>query len=155
MDGPGRPTLYCEEFAEQAHRLCLMGAINDDLARAFEVSTRTIENWLRSQPVFREAVRRGREMADGDVAHGLYRRAVGYTYLANKVLATEGEAVTVPYEVHCLPDTRAAIFWLRNRQPRRWRNPPADAPTEAGRNWWPGAEDSAPAGDEPGTDSPA
>ena len=150
MDGPGRPTLYSEEFAEQAYRLCLMGAVNADLARAFEVTPRTIDNWLRSQTAFREAVRRGREMADGDVAHGLFRRAVGYTYSANKVLATEGEAVSVPYEVHCPPDTRAAIFWLRNRQPRRWCNPPADAPAAEGRNWWPGAEDPSAGRDEPG-----
>ena len=32
MDGPGRPTHYQEEFAEQAYKLCLAGATNDELA---------------------------------------------------------------------------------------------------------------------------
>ena len=37
MDGPGRPSLYQPEFAEQAFELCLAGATNLDLADTFEV----------------------------------------------------------------------------------------------------------------------
>jgi hypothetical protein len=149
MEGPGRPTLYREEFAEQAYKLCLVGSINADLAKAFEVSPRTIDNWLQSHQAFADAVRRGRLIADGDVAHGLYRRAVGYTYTANKVLQWDGEPFTVPYAVHSPPDVRAAMFWLRNRQPSRWREdrklpddavPDGPVPADReGRNWWPGA----------------
>ena len=166
MDGLGRPTLYREEFAEQARRLCLMGAVNADLARAFEVAPRTIDNWLRNEPAFRRAVKHGRQFADGDVAHGLYRRATGYTYHSNKVFLSDGEPMVIPYEVHCPPDVRAAVFWLRNRQPSRWRDDPrpkedsvereppgplmnADQEVRAPyaeiddqrRNWWPGAEE--------------
>jgi hypothetical protein len=144
MDEPGRPTLYQKEFAEQAYKLCLMGAVNADLARAFEVAPRTIDNWLRNEPVFRSAVAQGRQFADGDVAHGLYRRATGYTYYSSKPFLSDGEPITVPYEVHCPPDVRAAIFWLRNRQPARWRDgpkPAQDSETDDRRNWWPGAEE--------------
>jgi hypothetical protein len=157
--------LYREEFAEQAYKLCLMGAVNADLARAFEVTPRTIDNWLRNEPSFNRAVKTGRQFADGDVAHGLYRRATGYTYYNNKVFVSDGEPMVIPYEVHCPPDVRAAVFWLRNRQPARWRDAPkpsensvergppdpltnADqevrAPnedTDDRRNWWPGAEE--------------
>jgi hypothetical protein len=120
MDGPGRPTLYQEEFTEQAYKLCLAGATNDDLAEAFDVAPRTIDRWLQNSPAFRDAVRRGRKIADGEVAHKLYCRAVGYTYETGKVLLGHGVPVSVPQTVHCPPDVRACIFWLRNRQPQQW-----------------------------------
>ena len=86
MDGPGRPSLYQPEFAEQAFELCLAGATNRDLADTFEVGHSTIDNWLRKHPEFAQAVRRGRALADGKVAHGLYSRAVGYTYETTRVV---------------------------------------------------------------------
>jgi hypothetical protein len=120
MDGPGRPTLYQEEFAEQAYKLCLAGATNDDLAIAFDVGPRTIDRWLQAHPTFADAIRRGRKIADGEVAHKLYCRAMGYTYETSKVLLSHGVPVSVPQTIHCPPDIRACIFWLRNRQPQRW-----------------------------------
>ena len=122
MDGPGRPSLYKPEFAEQAFELCLAGATNRDLADTFEVGHSTIDNWLRKHPEFAQAVRRGRALADGKVAHGLYSRAVGYSYETTRVVLCKGEPVVVPQTVHKPPDVRAGIFWLRNRQPGRWRN---------------------------------
>ena len=44
MDGPGRPTLYKQEYAEQANKLCPGGARNDELAECFGVSCSTIDN---------------------------------------------------------------------------------------------------------------
>ena len=52
MDGPGRPSLYQPEFAEQAFELCLAGATNLDLADTFEVGHSTIDNWLHKHPEF-------------------------------------------------------------------------------------------------------
>ena len=78
MDGAGRPSLYKPEFAEQAFELCLAGATNQDLADTFEVGHSTIDNWLQKHPEFAQSVKRGRALADGRVAHGLYSRAIGY-----------------------------------------------------------------------------
>src|SRR5262245_32019242 len=76
MDGPGRPTLYKSDFAAQAHELCQAGATNQMLADFFNVSCRTIDNWLYRRPEFARSVKRGRELADARVACGLYSRAV-------------------------------------------------------------------------------
>src|SRR5262245_37052876 len=121
MDGPGRPSLYKSEFAEQAFELGLAGATNRDLADAFEVGHSTIDNWLQKHPDFAQAVKRGRSIADGKVAHGLYARAIGYTYEATKVVLHRGEPVVVPYTVHKPPDVSAGKFWLQNRRPQQWR----------------------------------
>jgi hypothetical protein len=120
MDGPGRPSLYQPEFAEQAFELCLAGATNLDLADTFEVGHSTIDNWLRKHPEFAQAVKRGGALADGKVAHGLYSRAVGYTYETTRVVLYKGEPVVLPHTVHKPPDVRAGTFWLRNRRPDQW-----------------------------------
>ena len=134
MDGPGRPTHYQEEFAEQAYKLCLAGATNDELAEAFDVAPRTVDRWLQAHREFAEAVRRGRVISDGEVAHNLYRRAIGYTYETSKILLHDGAPVSVPQTVHRPPDVRACIFWLRNRRPRQWAE---NRPVQDGRrNWW-------------------
>ena len=138
MDGPGRPTYYQEEFAEQAFRLCLAGATNDDLAQAFDVATRTVDRWLQAHPAFAEAVRRGRLIADGEVAHNLYRRAIGYTYETSRVLLSDGAPVSVPQTIHRPPDVRACIFWLRNRRPQQWAESRPAPPHE--RNGWDGID---------------
>ena len=66
-------------------------------------------------------MRSGRSLADGKVAHGLYSRAVGYSYESTRVLLHCGEPVAVRHTVHLPPDVRAGIFWLRNRRPQQWR----------------------------------
>jgi hypothetical protein len=134
MDGPGRPSLYQPEFAEQAFELCLAGATNQDLADTFEVGHSTIDNWLHKHPEFAQSVKRGRALADGRVAHGLYSRAIGYTYETTRVLLHQGELITVPHTVHKPPDVRACTFWLRNRRPQQWREGPKPVEDE-GPEW--------------------
>src|SRR5882762_11137556 len=121
MDGAGRPSLYKPEFAEQAYGLCLAGATNQELAECFDVGRSTIDNWLRKHPEFALAARRGRGLADGRVAHGLYSRAIGYTYETTRVVLHRGEPISVPHTAHKPPDIHAGIFWLCNRRPQQWR----------------------------------
>ena len=139
MDGPGRPSLYRPEFAEQAFELCLAGATNLDLADTFEVGHSTIDNWLQKHPEFAQAVKRGGALADGKVAHGLYSRAIGYTYEATRVVLCKGEPVVLPHTVHKPPDVRAGIFWLRNRRPDQWGDRWRDDPGRCRTREWTGA----------------
>ena len=51
-------------------------------------------------------------------------RANGYTYDAVKIFMPAGakKPVYAPYREHVPPDTTAAIFWLKNRDPAHWRD---------------------------------
>lgn len=121
--GRGRPTEYREEFAKQARNLCLLGATNADLARSFEVAVSTIGKWIAEHPEFSDAIKAGREEADATVARRLYRRALGYSHRAVKIVADAktGAEHIVPYVERYPPETAAAIFWLKNRRPDVWR----------------------------------
>ena len=124
----GRPTVYKPENAEIARHACMLGASNETLAERFEVSRRTIDNWITAIPEFSDAVRHGRQVADESVVAALYARATGMERKSIKVVEGDGGQVTTTHTVQALPDVRACIFWLRNRRPEQWREnrPPAD-----------------------------
>jgi hypothetical protein len=114
---------YEAEFAEQARKLCLLlGTDDEELARFFDVSSATLQEWLASVPEFAAAVRDGRTLADADVADRLWRRAVGYSHDAVRIFSHQGKALEVAYTEHYPPDTAACLFWLKSRQPEKWRD---------------------------------
>lgn len=115
---PDDPDYYCEH----ATKFCLLGATNADLGRMFDVSERTVENWMQKHKEFKEAIHAGRELADADVASSLYRRAKGWSHKAHKIMQFQGEPVIVPYTERYPADVQAASLWLTNRQPKRWKN---------------------------------
>lgn len=119
----GRPSKYKEEYAEQAYKLCLLGATDKDMADFFGVSEQTLNAWKQQQPVFLESLKKGKTLADATVASKLYHRAIGYEH-PEIITATHQGQITDTMEVtkHYAPDPTAAIFWLKNRQPRQWRD---------------------------------
>ncbi len=118
----GRPSLYRPEFAKQARKLADMGATDEQLADFFEVTIQTIKNWYSEKEEFFSAVMGSKRHADKRVQRSLYQRAVGYTYEAKKIFQHNGQIIEAPYHEHVPPDTTAMIFWLKNRQPKEWRD---------------------------------
>lgn len=124
MSERGRPSSYDPAYAKQAEKLCLLGATDEQLAEFFEVSSRTIYRWIAEFPDFCHALKDGKDVADQRVERSLYHKAVGYTHDAVKIFmpANATEPVYAPYKDHVAPDTTAMIFWLKNRQPAKWRD---------------------------------
>jgi len=119
----GRPTKYKKEFADQALKLCRLGATDKDMADFFDVDESTITRWKQAHGEFRTSLKEGKLMADAEVADKLYHRAIGYSHKEIKLAQQEG-IFTDEKEVvkHYAPDPTAAIFWLKNRQPGLWRD---------------------------------
>jgi hypothetical protein len=119
----GRPTDYKLEYCEQVVKLCKLGATDKELADFFDVEESTINNWKLAHPEFLESLRAGKMYADANVAEKLYQRAIGYVGKTTKFATFEG-SITDSKEVeeHYPPDTTAAIFWLKNRQSKKWRD---------------------------------
>lgn len=120
----GRPTLYRDEYVEQARKLCNLGATDSDLADFFGVNTTTIWRWQNEHEEFCNALKLGKETADNRVERSLYHKANGYSFPAVKIFMPAGadEPVYAPYTEHVPPDTTACIFWLKNRQRDKWRD---------------------------------
>lgn len=102
----------------------MLGLIDSELARFFEVTERTLHNWKIRHPEFFHAIKKGRAMADGEVAASLYHRAIGYSHPEDKIMQYQGEPVVVKTTRHYPPEPVAAIFWLKNRRPDKWSDKP-------------------------------
>jgi hypothetical protein len=113
----GRPTLYQERYAEEGRKLCELGATDAQMADFWGVHENTVLNWRKAYPEFAREVRLGKIWADAQVAEALYRRGIGYSHPAVKIMQHEGKPVVVEYTRHFPPDPQACIFWLKNRQP--------------------------------------
>jgi len=118
----GRPTDYDPAFVEQAAKLCALGATDYELADFFQVDTRTIYRWKNEHEEFCQAVIAGKESADARVERSLYNRAVGYTFESEKVFQSQGAIIRTGILEHVPPDPAAAMNWLKNRQPDKWRD---------------------------------
>ena len=118
----GRPSKYKPEYAEQAKKLCQLGATDEDLADFFSVGIRTIANWKAEFSEFLQALKAGKDEADDRVERSLYQRAVGYSYDAIHFTSFQGAVTKTEYREHVAPDVTAQIFWLKNRRSEAWRD---------------------------------
>lgn len=123
----GRPTKYREEFVEQVYKLALLGAKDREIASFFEVCEATINIWKIEYPEFLESLKKGKIKADAEIASSMYDKAKGFFYKEEhafklKAGKDEEKVEVVQVERFSPPDTTAAIFWLKNRQSREWRD---------------------------------
>ena len=65
------------------------------------------------------ALKKGKDIADAQVVNALFKTATGFTYYEDIATAT-GDVVQA--QRFAKPNTTAQIFWLKNRQPDRWRD---------------------------------
>jgi hypothetical protein len=130
----GRPTDYREEFCEQAEKLCKLGATDKEMADFFGVTEQTVNNWKTEVPEFFESIKRGKIIADAEVAHSLHKRAIGYQFreVTYEKVGAKEETMEVGQEgmesieaeqfkkkvvvKEVPPDVAAQNIWLKNRR---------------------------------------
>jgi hypothetical protein len=120
----GRPTLYKPIYAVQAEAFCILGSDNEMLAEMFEVSLSTIHEWRNKYPEFSDAIKGGKIAADAQVASSLFKTAIGANYTEEERMVSDGQGGTekVVLRKQDSPSVTAQIFWLKNRQPKFWKD---------------------------------
>lgn len=132
----GRPSRYLPEYDEEAKGLCLLGYTDVQLAENFGVCEGTIHEWKKKHPSFFKSIKEGKSVADRNVAMAMYKSAMGFRYdevTYEKVIqeldgiSEDGDIKMDVYKKKVVtkevtPDTRAGMFWLKNRQPKHWRD---------------------------------
>ena len=113
---------YKTEYDELAYNYALLGVTDKQLAEFFDVSEVTINEWKKVHPSFLKSLKDGKSTADAQVARSLFKRALGFSVSEEKQEdGTNGSKTTTTIK-EVAPDTTAAIFWLKNRQPEIWRD---------------------------------
>jgi len=123
----GAPTKYKKDYARQANVACAERGFTDiKLAKLFGVNKATITNWKKERPEFLASIKKGKEEYDTElVEKSLLKRALGYKYTEVTKEPTginkDGEmGVIKKVRKEVTPDTKAQIFWVRNRNRDRW-----------------------------------
>ena len=117
----GRPSQYDPDYHPLlGYRLCCLGMTNVNLAFIFEVTEQTVINWLNQHKDFSQSVKKGKAIADKEVIHSLYKRAIGYDHPETLIFELQdGEfkkrIQLVEIVRHYPPDVKACELWLRNR----------------------------------------
>lgn len=130
----GRPTDYKSEYCEQVTKLCKLGATDKEIADFFDVEETTVNNWKIAHPEFFESIKKGKIIADAEVAHSLHKRAIGYQYDEvtfekigpgeDQVEVGETGIETIKQDLfkkkvvtkEVPPDVAAQNIWLKNRR---------------------------------------
>lgn len=121
MGKRGRKTGFNDTIKDTILRLVEDGKTEQQIADIIGVSKTTITNWKGKHPEFLYSLRESRQVADELVEAALFGRATGYSHPETKAFCYEGCIITEEMVKHYPPDTQAAMFWLRNRQPEKWR----------------------------------
>lgn len=134
----GAPTLYNKKRTPLlAYNLMLTGRTDKEAASFIGVSEATWNNWKNKYPDFLESINKGREQSNLEVEQALRIAALGggiikkvtksidkgkkRTESEESPLASDDVIKEVIVEEEQPMNVAAAIFWLSNRDPERWK----------------------------------
>jgi len=114
-------------FPDLVKTFAQQGLTDAEIARKLGISLSTFYIYRRKYPKFAKSLTAGKEPVDIEVEQALFKRAMGREIPIEEVTevtsATGNVTKTVKkYKKYYLGDTIAQIFWLKNRQPERWRD---------------------------------
>lgn len=130
----GRPTKYDPGYhPNKAYQLCLLGLNDEELAKIFDIAKSTLNEWKKEHEQFSDSVNAGKDLADAEIAESFHKRAKGYRYeevTYEKIVLEDNKEDAIDSEAYrkrvvtkeLPPDAGAALNWLKNRQPKKWRD---------------------------------
>lgn len=112
------------EWLEQDKLILLEGWARDGLtdeqiAKNIGINRTTLYDWKKKEVNIADALKKGKEVIDFEVENALLKRALGYEYEEETY---ENGILTKKVKKQVPPDTTAQIFWLKNRQVKKWRD---------------------------------
>lgn len=125
----GRPSKFSAVFEKHKHKIKILtenGLTDKQISEIFGITQQTYCNWKKKYPEFFESIKDWKLTADGEVEVSLYKRACGYSCPDTKAQwvgdAKDGHWEYAELIKHYPPDATSMIFWLKNRQPDKWRD---------------------------------
>ena len=120
--GGGRKPKYQTAWARIARKACERGMTDQEVADLLGVNPSSLYRWRAQYREFSRAFRLGKELANNRVERALYERAIGYDFECEKQIMTRRGPQMLRWREHLPPDVAAALAYLKNRRPDRWRD---------------------------------
>jgi transcriptional regulator with XRE-family HTH domain len=128
---PGRKNAYDTKIKPRLFEIAGWardGYTDKDMCAVLGVSVSTFSKYKAEKSELMEALKEAKAIADLTVENSLYQRANGFEYEETvQEIKTDSEGNVREKHIKkttktVLPDTTAQIFWLKNRQPKKWRD---------------------------------
>lgn len=119
----GRPLSLNQEKKDLLLRMARCGLTDAEMANIIGITEQTLNNHKRYDPIFFESLKNAKVLADAEVIDSLRKRAIGYECVEEKQFfdPKNKEVITHNAIKHYPPDPTSMIFWLKNRQPDKFR----------------------------------
>jgi BH3534 protein len=102
------------------------GLTDEQIAKNMGIRRSTFYEWLKKFPDISVALKKGKAPVDFEVENALLKRALGFEYEETETIIEEVDGKQKKrikkIKKVALPETSAAIFWLKNRKTEQWRN---------------------------------
>lgn len=99
------------------------GLTDEQIAKNMKISRSTLSKYKKEYSDISDTIKKNKEIVDYEVENALLKKALGYTITLGKQKVTkDGDVVNITEDIHIVPDSTAIIFWLKNRQPKKWRD---------------------------------
>ena len=123
----GRPSLFKPEQIQMIRTLASHGVSEIRIQEDLGISERTWRRWKAENPQILAALRVSDEEMLEIARTNVVRRMQGYEYRAEKIMTVSmgggvSEVKRIPYVEHVPPDTTAAMWIMKNRDPANWKD---------------------------------
>lgn len=118
----GRNSKYLNAHNEIVYKLSLLGFDDAKIADSLSIDVATLNRWKKKHTEFCESIKRGKEIADGEVVQALFKSATGHKVSVKRIIEVDGKKVFGDVEEYYAPHPTSGIFWLKNRQKDKWRD---------------------------------
>lgn len=98
------------------------GLTLSDIAKNMGIKRCTLSEWRDKSPLILEALELGMEATDEVIEGALFKKAQGFQYPEiTETFDKDGNLIDRKVVTKtALPDSRALVFWLKNRRPEKW-----------------------------------
>lgn len=130
MDDPITKKKYNNKYDAELHvaiakTAASLGAKNVKLAKELGISRSTLVDWTNKYPEFAEAIKKGKDEYDDQLAVDALGKSVKGFYYTETVQEFDGDGKLLrekKFKKYKAPDNASFIFWLKNRQRDKWRD---------------------------------
>ena len=99
------------------------GLTDEQIAKNIGINRTTLYDWKKKEINIADALKKGKDVVDLEVENALLKKALGYTItIEEEKIDRDGFVHTLKRDIHFPPDTGAIVFWLKNRQTKKWRD---------------------------------
>ena len=111
-----------QEKREDIRTWCREGVTPQELCVKLGVTMRQLERLMDESPELKDLIEMSKDIVDYRVEGSLYRQATGYFEESSEtIIHPDGTQSTKLIHKYYPPNIAATQFWLKNRQPDRWR----------------------------------